>query len=144
MKKLIILLLALTMTATMAIPALAADYNFGSGNDTLNGFGGSTSYDEPVAPNPETTNTRRNKDAAFFPPPFGVFSGDIPTDATSPYHDNLPQSGFVPVNQDLPKTGGEDYAPGSGSVTTGLLPSTSQTAAQNTAPWYYEDGSIGT
>jgi sortase A len=133
------------MMAAMTVPTLAAtDYIFESGNDTLNGFGGSTSYDEPVAPNPETTNTRRNKDAASFPPPFGVFSGDIPTDSTSPYHDNLPQSRFVSVNQDLPKTGSEDYAPGINGVTTGLLPSTSQTAAQNTAPWYYEDGSIGT
>ena len=133
----------LTMAA-MAVPALAADYSFSSGNDTLGGFGGSTSIDAPVTPDPMNSNTRRNKDAAYSPPPFGVFSGDIPTDPSSPYHDNLPQSGSVPVNQDLPPVGNENYAPGSGGVASGLLPSTSQTTTLNTVPWYYEDGSIGT
>jgi sortase A len=128
----------------MTIPALASDYNFGTGNDTLGDFGGSTSYDGFVTPDSMNDNTRRNKDAAYFAPPYGVFSGDIPTDPTSPYHDNLPQSGFVSVGQDLPATGGEDYAPGSGNVSSGFLPTTSQTAALNTTPWYYEDGSIGT
>jgi sortase A len=127
-----------------AIPALAADYSFESGGSTTGGFGHSTSTDAPVTPDPMNSNTRRNKDAALLPPPFGVFSGDIPTDPSSPYHNNLPESGFVPVDQDLPAVGNEDYAPGSGNVSTGLLPSTSQTAAQNTAPWYYADGSIGT
>ena len=143
MKKLITLMLTLMMTAIATIPALAADYSFSSGNDTWGGFGGSTSVDTPVTPDPMNDNTRRNKDAAFLPPPYGVFSGDIPTDPSSPFHDNLPQSGFVPVNQDLPPVGNEDYAPGSGDVSSGLLPSTSQTAAVNTMPWYYEDGSIG-
>ena len=144
MRKLITLLLTLLIMAAMAVPALAADYSFSSGNDTMGGFGGSTSVDTPVTPDPMNDNTRRNKDAAYLPPPFGVFSGDIPTDPSSPYFNNLPQSGSVPVNQDLPPVGNEDYAPGSGSVSTGLLPSTSQTAASNTTPWYYEDGSIGT
>jgi sortase A len=137
-------LLTLTILTATAIPALAADYDFGTGADTLGGFGASTSTDMNVTPDPLSTNTRRNKDAALLPPPYGVFSGDIPTDPSSPYHDNLPQSGFVPVNQDLPKTGGEDYAPGSGNASSGLLPSTSQTAALNTTPWFYEDGTIGT
>jgi sortase A len=144
MRKLITLFLTLLIAATTAIPAFAADYSFASGNDTLGGFGGSTSADTPVTPDPMNGNTRRNKDAAYSPPPYGVFSGDIPTDPSSPYHNNLPQSGFVPASQDLPPVGGEDYAPGSGNVSSGLLPSTSQTTATNTAPWYYEDGSIGT
>jgi sortase A len=126
----------------MTIPALASDYDFGTGDG--NPFGTSTSTDNPVTPDPMSDNTRRNKDAAYFAPPYGIFSGDIPTDPTSPYHDNLPQSGFVNQNQDLPATGGEDYAPGSGNVSSGLLPSTSQTTTFNTTPWYYEDGSIGT
>jgi sortase A len=142
MKKLITLLLVLTLTAAMTVPTLAADYTFSSGADSLGAFGGATSYDEPVAPDPEAANTRRNKDAALLPPPYGVFGGDIPTDPSSPYHNNLPESGFVNQNQDLPPVGNEDYAPGSGRVT--LLPSTSQTAAINTLPWFYEDGSIGT
>jgi sortase A len=144
MKKLLILLLTLLLTTTAAIPAMAADYSFGTGGDSLDEFGSSTSSDEPVTPDPMSTNTRRNKDAAFLPPAYGVFSGDIPTDASSPYHDNLSESGSVPVNQELPPVGNEDYAPGSSNVSSGLLPSTSQTSALNTAPWSYEDGTIGT
>jgi sortase A len=148
MKKLVTLLLSLTMTAAMTFPALASDYSFGSGGDTLDGFGGSTSVDTPITPDPMSENTRRNKDAAFLPPPYGVFSGDIPTDPSSPYHYNLPSGGFVSQNQNLPATGGETYAPGNSTVTTeipgGFLPTTSQTASLNTTPWYYEDGSIGT
>jgi len=130
--------------AATTVPALAADYSFSSGNGTLSGFGGSTSIDTPVKPDPMNENTRRNKDAALLPPPYGVFSGDIPTDPSSPYHNNVPESGFVHVNQELPPIGNEDYAPGSGSVSAGLLPSTSQTTALNTEPWHYEDGAIGT
>jgi sortase A len=137
------LTLTLMMTA-MTIPALASDYRFESGNDTLSEFGKTTSYDEPTRPDPMSTNVRRNKDAAFIPPPYGVFSGDIPTNPSSPYHNNLPESGFVPVNQDLPPIGNEDYAPGSSNVSTGFLPSTSQSAALNTMPWHYADGTIGT
>ncbi|MDR1537730.1 MAG: sortase [Clostridiales bacterium] len=136
------------MIATTTIPALAADYGFESGGSTLDGFGHATSTDEPVTPDPMSTNTRRNKDAAFLPPPYFYGSGNIPTDPSSPYHDNLPESGSVPVNQELPPVGNESYAPGSSGVSDGtnggFLPSTSQTANANTAPWYYEDGSIGT
>ncbi len=70
----------------LAMPAMAADYSFGTGGDTLDGFGTSTSTDATVTPDPMSTNTRRNKDAALLPPPYGVFSGDIPTDPSSPYH----------------------------------------------------------
>jgi sortase A len=140
--------MAAATTVLTAIPALATDYSFESGGGSLDGFGGATSTDAPVMPDPMNANTRRNKDAALLPPPFGVFSGDIPTGPSSLYHNNLPESGFVPVDQDLPAIGGEDYAPGSGAVsvsyeTSGFIPATSQTAAQNTAPWYYADGSIG-
>jgi sortase A len=148
MKKLITILLSLMMIAAMTVPALASDYNFGSGGDTLGGFGGSTSYDEPIKPDPLSTNDRRNKDTAYFAPPYGVFSGDIPTAPISLYHYNLADGGFLIVNQDLPPVGNENYAPGNSTVSVdipgGLLPSTSQTAALNTTPWYYEDGSIGT
>jgi len=132
MKKLMTMLLTLLTVATMTIQALAADYSFSSGGDTMSGFGGSTSIDTPVTPDPMNENTRRDKNAALLPPPYGVFSGDIPTDPSSPYHNNLPTSGFVPVNQELPPVGNENYAPG-GS----LLPSTSQTSALNTTPWYW-------
>ena len=132
------------MITAMAAPALAADYRFETGDSTLGGFGASTSTDNPVTPDPMSENTRRNKDAAQMPPPYGIYSGDIPTGQSSPYHDNLPQSGFVPAGQDLPPIGSEDYAPGGGNVSMGYLPSSSQAAAVNTMPLYYNDGSIGT
>jgi len=126
------------MTATTTIPALTADYRFSCGGGD---FGTATSFDGIIAPDPATTNARRNKDAALLPPPFGVFSGFIPTDASSLFHNNLPTSGFVPVNQNLPPIGNETYAPGSAEVTIGFLPATT---TLNTVPWAYEDGSIGT
>jgi len=150
MKKLLALLLSLTMVAAPAIPVFAADvgsppsYSFGSGGDTLGGFGGATSTDAPVIPDPMNENIRRNKDAAFFPPAYGVFSGEIPTAPSSPYHHNLRESGFISQNQDLPPVGGEDYAPGSSQMSVGWLPSTSQAETLNTTPWYYADGTIGT
>jgi sortase A len=134
------------MTAgILSAPVFAADYSFESGSGTLDVFGGATGYDDPVSPDPLSENTRRNKDAAYLPPPYGVFSGDIPTGTSSLYHNSLPESGFMAAGQDVPPVGGEDYAPGGNGVTaSGLLPSTSVTAALNTTPWYYEDGSIGT
>jgi sortase A len=144
MNKIITLAVTLVLTACFAIPAFAADYNFSSGSDTWNDFGGATSTDEPTRPDPMSTNERRNKDAASFPPPYGIFSGEIPTDPSSPYHNNLPAGGFIPQPQDLPPVGDETYAPGSSNVTQGFLPTTSQTAAANTTPWYYDDGTIGT
>jgi sortase A len=145
MKKLIIAIISICLITAMSIPAFAAnDYNFSSGDDTLGAFGGSTSYDEPVSPDPESTNVRRNKDTALLPPPYGVFSGNIPTDYSNPYVDHTVDSGFVSAGQDLPPVGNEDYAPGSGDVSVGLLPSTSQTETLNTTPLYYADGSIGT
>ena len=144
MRKIISLAIALALSASLAVPALAADYSFSSGNDTWGGFGGATSVDTPTTPDPMSTNERRNKDAAYLPPPYGVFSGDIPTNQSSPYHDNLPSSGSVPQAQNLPPVGNETYAPGSSGVTAGFLPTTSQAVTANTLPWYYEDGSIGT
>jgi sortase A len=132
------------LTACFTVSAFAADYSFSSGNDTWSGFGGSTSVDTPTTPDPMSSNERRNKDAAFLPPHYGIFSGSIPTNASSPYHDNLPQGGPIPQAQDLPPVGNENYAPGSSDVSVGFLPTTSQTSTLNTVPWYYEDGSIGT
>jgi sortase A len=139
MRKLMILLMTLTLALAAAIPAVAADYAFATGAETWESFGGATSVTTTTAPDPLSENLRRNKDAACLPPPYGVFSGAIPTDPSSPYHNNRPESGFVPQAQDPSPGGGESYAPGSG-----WLPSTSLTAALNITPWYYEDGSIGT
>ncbi|MDR2089108.1 MAG: class D sortase [Clostridiales Family XIII bacterium] len=144
MRKPIIAILSFAVCASLAAPALAADYAFESGADTLAEFGRATSTDEPVAPDPMGENIRRNKDAALLPPPYGVFSGDIPTEPSSPYHGNLRESGFAAETQDLPQAGGEDYAPGGSGVTIGSSARISPVLARSVAPWQYEDGSIGT
>jgi sortase A len=145
MKKILTIIAACAVLCmAMASPAFAYSYDFESGPAGESAFGTPTGTDEPISPDPMSENIRRNKDAAYLPPPYFYGSGNIPTDPSSPYHDNLRESGFVPAAQSLPAPGGEDYAPGSSGVSTGLLPSTSQTAAQETAPLYYADGSIGT
>ena len=146
MKKMLITLLMLTLALMLSLnePVLANNYAFSSGEDYKEILGNPTTSDQPVMPDPMSENIRRNKDAAYFPPTYGVFSGEIPTDATSPYHSNLPTGGFIHQNQELPAVGNEDYAPGSSLVSAGFLPYTSQMATTNTVPWYYEDGSIGT
>jgi sortase A len=158
MKKIITAILALALCAGMAVPALAAyDYSFESGGSTLPGFGKPTSTDSPAATDPATVNTRRNKDAAVFPPPYGIFSGEIPTDATSPYHENESGSYYSGTGSafagDLMAAGtsADAYSGAAGSSnvsqseTDTVLPSTSYYTPETlyTEPRYYADGSIG-
>jgi sortase A len=139
MRKLITMLLALTLCAGFAIPAFAADYSFGSGPDSGTAFGKPSGYDEPVTGDPLASNERRNKDNSALPPPYFYGSGEIPTDTSSPYHDNTPAG----AGSGYGGTGG-----GSSGVNLpdapGFLPSTSVSTVQNTAPKYNADGSIGT
>jgi sortase A len=171
MKKLISIFIAIIMFMSMSIPALAHNYQFSSGANNSDVFGKSTSTDALVSHDPLTDNTRRNKDAAYNPPPFGVGSGNIPTDQSSPYHENSRrQSGgtggnfsmgvsYTPIN-----TGGSvspmsvSYAPinnsgspppptaGANHDYSSMLPPTSVFSFDtlNIEPLYYEDGSIGT
>ena len=90
MKKIITIVTACVLCITLTIPAFAAyDYNFSTGDDTLTGFGKSTSSNYPFSPDPMAQNDRRNKDAADLPPPYGYGSGVIPTEPSSAYHDNI-------------------------------------------------------
>jgi len=140
MKKIITIFLILTLCITLAIPAFAYNYDFSTGGDTLPGFGKATSSDYPVSPDPMTQNERRNKDAANLPPPYFYGSGDIPTDPSSLYHDNLP--GSAP--------GGYSGGASGSNIGISTLPQApgneSNTSATPvyTAPKYYPDGSIGT
>ena len=159
MKKLISVFIITVMLTCMTIPAHASfsyNYNFSSGADSGEVFGKPTSTDELVSPDPLSENVRRNKDAAYNPPPFGVGSGDIPTDQASLYHDNFPQysgltnapsgsvsySSFTPA----PVEPGGSVSPVTDSDFGGMLPPTAIHSADilNTLPLYYEDGSIGT
>lgn len=165
MKKLITTALGVALCIAMTTPTFAYNYTFGSGADSSSVFGNPTSYDEPANGDPLSSNERRNKDAALFAPPYGIFSGDIPTDASSPYHSNaplnpwnggvvitdgavaanIPDFGTASPTFDIPTTnGGSSSLNGSTAETpSGLLTSTSVTAAYNITPWFYEDGSIG-
>ena len=121
MKKTIVIILTLCMVLTT--PAFAYNYDFSTGDDNV--FGTPTNGDEPVSPDPMSENTRRNKDNADLPPPYFYGSGDIPTDPSSPFHDNMPP--------DAGYTGG-----------TPDFPDTDPSLPAATAPLLYEDGSIGT
>ena len=139
MKKTITLITACALCIALASPASANNYEFSTGTDTLACFGKATSTDAPLLPNHITENIRRNKDAALLPPPYFYGSGDIPTEPSSLYHDNLP--------------GGASASPGSVGIGIGVstpalppLPGFEEptsTAALTTAPLYYADGSIG-
>jgi sortase A len=144
MKKIVAITFICVMITGFTAPALAANYSFESGPASGVTFGGATSTDEPVSPDPLSENIRRDKDNSALPPPYFYGSGDIPTEPSSLYHDNRRESGFVSAAQNPPISGGENYAPGSAGASAGLLPSTSQTVTQSTAPLYYADGSIGT
>jgi sortase A len=146
MKKLIITILTLAICASMAAPAFAANnYDFGSGPDSGATFGDSTGTDEPVSPDPMSENARRNKDNSALPPPYFYGSGEIPTDPSGLYHDNTPSGAGSGYGGG---TSGDGAASGTGGVNLpdapGMLPSTSVSAAQNTEPKFYPDGSMGT
>ena len=158
MKKFLAAFLLVTVfTNSMPLYLYANEYKFESGADSKSTFGKSTSSDEIVPINQETTNIRRNKDASYFPPSYGIFSGEIPTDKTSLYHNN---------NDTVLYGGSTNICPGGGSVITNNtsnivsdsgLPDTAlptvtvtssvssagSTSVLNTSPWKYDDGSIG-
>jgi sortase A len=130
--------------------AFAYNYDFGSGPTNADVFGKPTGYDEPAQSGYTSTNERRNKDAAYLPPPYFYGSGEIPTDTSSLYHNNNTPNGAGGGNSSGANTGSiGNIAPGSSSVSVnyptadGLMASTS-VAAVNSAPLYYDDNSIGT
>jgi len=136
MRKTLSTVTAIILAMALAVPALANDYEFSTGGDTMAGFGRATSNDDPVAPDPMSENIRRNKDAAMLPPQYFYGSGDIPTDPSSLYHDNLPSSG--PAAQ-----GGTIGVPGVLAQPPSGFESSTSSIVQSTEPRYYADGSIG-
>ena len=159
MKKLFSALLIAAVLMSMSVPAFAFspyNYNFSSGADYGDALGKPTSTDNLVSPDPMTENVRRNKDAAYFPPPYGVFSGNIPTDPSSLYHDNSPpHSGYTGnpspsaysanTASDIDSAGGS-VSPNTGTDYGGLLPPTTVQSPDivSTQAQFYADGSIGT
>ncbi len=157
MKKTVMAIVVMLFTLCLVAPAYAMNYQYESGADTKSTFGTPTQTD--VMPkNPELENVRRNKDVSYFPPSYGIFSGDIPTDPSSLYHDNLRSGEARNVtnstalgsdNGAVPIIDGTLTASGNLGGTTmsdsGVLISTSLFAQEsvNTTPLYYDDGSIG-
>jgi len=151
-----IITVVICICTAMPMPLLASEYSFASGADSMTVFGKATSYDAPIVPDPLTENVRRNKDAALFPPSYGVFSGDIPTDATSLYHNNLRQNSAGAVWSDddatssaatsiYGSTGGTPNTNVTIGMTDGILPPTSSVdiGIYHTEPLFYSDGTIG-
>ena len=144
MKKFISIILICVLCMTLTSTVSAYNYDFSSGDDTLTGFGKPTSNDEPVTPDPMNDNIRRNKDAAYLPPPYFYGSGDFATDPSSPYHDNT-QGNLSNIYNDtntINTSGGtsSNFAPPpapDNHFSTSII-------AENTLPLYYSDGSIGT
>ena len=138
MKKAISIIIACMFCVALTMPTLAYNYDFNTGADTLVGFGKATSNDNPVTPDPMTENARYNKDAALLPPPYFIGSGDIPTDASSLYHENL-SGGTSTISTPFTLEPTAVVVP----TAPGFEASTS-TIAANTEPLYYANGSIGT
>jgi sortase A len=146
MKKTISIIFACVLCMTLAIPAFAYNYEFGSGADTTSTFGKPTSNDEPVSPDPMSQNVRRNKDNSALPPPYFYGSGDIPTGASSLYHDNTPPNagnGYEGLYSTGMVTADSGVSTSFTPPASGFEASTSIVAV-NTAPKYNNDGSIGT
>jgi len=144
MKKIIITaVICIILLINMSIPAFAYNYQFSSGYDYGDTLGKPTNTDALVD-DPLTENIRRNKDASYNPPPYGIGSGDIPTDYSSLYHNNsTPYSGgvtYTPINA------GGSVSPDTGNDYGGMIPPTSMNSPDilNIQPLYYADGSIGT
>jgi len=167
MKKLISICLVCVCCMALSMPTLAYNYGFDTGADTLSAFGKATSNDNSVSSDPMTENTRRNKDAALLPPPYFYGSGDIPTDVSSLYHDNM-LDGASSIGNSNENSGGSIVASGtptdtidkawsiwgadnttSGTSNVAILPTvpgftaSTSTVAINAEPLYYANGSIG-
>jgi len=155
MKKTIVTAVIFTaLLINMTSPVFAYNYIFESGDDYGDVLGKPTSTDVIVIIDHMTENTRRNKDASYNPPPYGVGSGDIPTDYSSLYHNNSPSynggtggaSISVTYSDNTNNTSSGSVSPVSGTDYGGMLPPTSMDSPDilNMQPLYYNDGSIGT
>ncbi|MCL2772732.1 MAG: class D sortase [Oscillospiraceae bacterium] len=139
MKKLIKIIIILILSTNLSISVFAYQYNFSSGADTLNTFDKTTDINDFY----DDTNVRRDKEAAYFPPEYGVFSGNIDTDRINPYYNahnytSSSSASVVTSNVTFSNSNSVDY--------DGFLPSTSiyNDTPAKTLPAYFSDGSIGT
>ena len=133
------MLLATFPQSVSASELFTYSYAFESGAGTLGDFGTATPFTSAVAIDHEQENVRRNKDVTFYPPSYGVFGGDIPTERTSLFHAaDQPEYARV-VSGDYAEVTTADQPIG-GTVTSYY----SSEQYLLTALTYYADGSIGT
>ena len=137
MKKAISIILACALSMVLVSPVLAYNYEFGSGPESREIFGKATSTDEPVPLDTTMLNERRNKDAAYNPPPYGIFSGYIPTDQSSLYHSQtgIDNGGWITEGTAVQITASNENQ---------ISAIYYQTPVTDTEPKPYPDGSIGT
>ena len=161
MKKLTMLLLALCMTASLAVPASAAgpmEYTFDGTGDPE--YGKSTSIEVVhTAGGGAMKNEDVSKNAALAPPAFGSYSADTLHTGT-PLTPNLapgyqPAAGAVingsagviqppAMGGGIADGSGAIYVPGSSTVTVTNPGSTSGGYTEVTDDLYYSNGSLGT
>ena len=101
---------------------LTFNYEFETGATMNLEFGIPSPTDQNVR-NEDLENYRRNKDAALLPPVYGFFSGDIPTEQSSLFHDNTKPdyAAIVPVAINS----ADSYFPNIGEANGGMVSSTS-------------------
>jgi len=152
MKKIIKIIATFILLSQLSLSSFAYNYTFSSGADSKTTFDKSTQSGDFTVINPYE-NVRNNKDAAYSPPPYGIFSGDIPTDPSSLYH-TADKPSTVTTTSNVTYS---SYTSSSNSDTTANLPdisafssdemlaSTSVYSDGNAKilPMYYSDGSIG-
>ena len=152
MKKIIRIITTIILLSQLSLSTFAYNYTFSSGTDPKTTFDKSTQNDGFTVTNPYE-NVRSNKDSAYTPPPYGIFSGEIDTDLLSLYHTpDKPLSVATPnvtyssynssensdANINLPE------APIISSEEMSASTSVYNDTPQQTLPLYYSDGSIGT
>lgn len=139
------------------------NYEFTSGPDNAKELGRPTSTDK-VPTNNEYENVQKNKDVSVNPPPYGVFTGDIPTEKSNPYYTeptypNTKETTNYSVTEY--DSTGNGYLPSTSLTDTNSNTASSPQPTQNvsinynttaysssskelrTAPLYYNDNSIG-
>ena len=141
-KRLISAIISGALLVSMSAPALAWNYTFTSGANPREVFDSPTKTDDCISENPNA-NVRRDKNTALTPPPYGVFSGYIPTDVANPLHRHDRASGVAPAVS----VSHVDF-PSSAANTTGdiMLPATtfqSGGVTARTQPSFFADGSMG-
>jgi sortase A len=160
MKKLLIIVMTLILTAAITTPATAASYDFGGADPGV--FGKPSSVEPAIVvggPADESSNINRSKDSTIIPPPFGSPASDTPNtgELLTPYISGVTVSNSadygVPMVVNFGDNSETPYYPES-SVDPDIPPSENISYSSNdiqssnkfTLPdgLFYADGSIGT